>query len=1433
MSLSHIFHLSDLHIRNGDLAYSRFDEYNLVFNNTILSITKNISELNLSSHHFIIVITGDIFHNKSVVGNYGLALYKAFIQSLSKIGRLFIISGNHDYDQSDPNKPSLVFSSTFDIPNVSVLNTSTSFIIDDIGFSFVSIDKTLDNFRNSGRITELPPFPTISEKVKYKIALFHGSFASAKLFNGKSIEETFNPYPLEWIKDFDFVLLGDIHKRQVFKYKKKTICGYSGSLIQQNYGEDIIEHGYLLWKLDTKIIEEINVYNNIGYINVIEDEHNTILIRTNGKYTEPLETYIKNNINYFPKNLEIKSFTNINYQSLSIILNSFNISFQIVSRINTNQLSNTTTKHPHNTNEDSNIDNLLNTNYLLDYFKKLLSSEEYNILLKIIKDNETLLFDIHKYPEDLHQECIKRNKELIPIINSCNTNVELTTLKKSFLIKYLEWGGLLCYENKNWVNFKDLDAKTFMIKGSNGTGKSAIYDILLLAIWATNNKLDTYSAGFINHNKDKGYTIVDIEVDCITYRIKRDFCKKKNTFKIVNKSSVLYHFDTTNTLVILKKDSACNAEIKTLFGDIETFLSTSMITQNIDNDILTLNYKDTLATIDKAHNIQYIYHLYNLFKTAINKYKDFRKVINSKKEVYEKLLFNGANSEVNDEVISKLSEGLFELNKEHDAYLKTFNSINIDISNPSLLSIVDTDYISLIDTIDTSLIVSEDMYKEYLNKLNHYKYSINDERLKDMKKLAKFYSQQLEDDFNKLPSLNKPCDFTFLSNEENALRNYIKDNNADTEDDLIIQKEHLARTKEVLSNLITNKPNKVSTYSPNRNIDKLTSIILKIYNSLELFNNFIASNTKQPIIDASISKKLRAAISEPLTFENYNTAVQSKELLDSEVNNIKNTLVSLDKDFNALFSKQQQITIKSIPSIITYKQFKTAQSIAKELKHYNIDVIDKQISEDEIVLNNYHKRIEEINMLDIEIDTYNKELALLNTNDDYKYNPDCCICCSRTWVSRIKELEIIIDCLTTKRSIYYDVNDENNYKVVSERFEENKKKQENYHLLNEWYCYFKFKEAYDKITNDMNIIINTKEALNEELINKTLELTSITDYIEYFIIYSFQLFDEVNNIRLFDNYSSWENNYDETNALIDKLEKSIHYNLVIKPRITKYTALKKEYEEWLLYDKNKQIIDAYHYYELKRLVEMNDLYNEYQSNAQMIPLIKKKICLNELIATKTIDIKTTNDRLVKYTTINSYNNENKRNYTMLSEIDKELATIIDVLDTILVNFQSFRKELYDTFVLNKLVEKTNKIIKTLCHTNTKPFKLNYNVDISNDNVHIYWLIHNDNIATDSDKQYISVSQASGFQRFVISLALRMTLYFNNYDVLCNQLFIDEGFINFDKYNLSIVPSFLKSLLRYFNTIVILSHIDIIQDSVDETATINFNHMNSISSITYN
>jgi DNA repair exonuclease SbcCD nuclease subunit len=220
MTLKYIFHLSDLHIRNGDKLSCRYDEYKSVFDNTIISIKEQILKNNFNNDEFIIIITGDIYHNKSIISNYGLLLYKSFIEELVKINKVYIIHGNHDFVQSELNHPTLVSSSSFNIDNLTILDKTTTFNINDIGFSYVSIDDTLDIYRNSGRIQDLPKFPDIIGDVKYKIALFHGLFAYAKLYNGQEVREEYKPYPLEWVQDFDYVLLGDIHKKQVFNYSR-------------------------------------------------------------------------------------------------------------------------------------------------------------------------------------------------------------------------------------------------------------------------------------------------------------------------------------------------------------------------------------------------------------------------------------------------------------------------------------------------------------------------------------------------------------------------------------------------------------------------------------------------------------------------------------------------------------------------------------------------------------------------------------------------------------------------------------------------------------------------------------------------------------------------------------------------------------------------------------------------------------------------------------------------------------------------------------------------------------------------------------------------------------------------------------------------------------------------------------------------------------
>ncbi len=147
---------------------------------------------------------------------------------------------------------------------------------------------------------------------------------------------------------------------------------------------------------------------------------------------------------------------------------------------------------------------------MLLYFKEHLDYKQYSLLYEIVNDNHKLMFDTNNYPKELHDECNKKNKELTSIINTCIKSKEEKNIEFNFNIDYLEWNNLYCYDNINWINFTDLLSSTFIISGKNGTGKSAIYDILVLAIWGniTVNKQNDISSGIINFNHDIAYTII-------------------------------------------------------------------------------------------------------------------------------------------------------------------------------------------------------------------------------------------------------------------------------------------------------------------------------------------------------------------------------------------------------------------------------------------------------------------------------------------------------------------------------------------------------------------------------------------------------------------------------------------------------------------------------------------------------------------------------------------------------------------------------------------------------------------------------------------------------------------------------------------------------------------------------------------------------------
>ena len=1451
-TLRYIFHLSDLHIRTGDKISCRYDEYNDVFNETIISISNQIKKLNLLLNEYIIIISGDIFHNKNIIGNYGLLLYKNFIEHLVKLGRVIIFHGNHDRNQSEIDQPSLVFSSTFNIDNLTILNDSTTFNIDNIGFSYVNIDDTLDIYRNSGRIQDLPTFPEIIGDVKYKIALFHGSFQNAKLFNGDCIRDENNPYPLEWVKDFDYVLLGDIHKRQVFNYKKKTICGYSGSLIQQSFGENVVEHGYLIWDLENKKINEINVYNKIGYINIKENETEEILIRINGKYEILLKDYINNNKKYIPEKLEIKTFSKINFQNLNSLLKSFNISFNIISRLDETKFIGQKEEDYIATEiyNEAQMINIVDNSFILDYFSKYLSSDKLKILHNIILNKEQLLFDISKYPDDLHSECVKRNKELSLEILKCVKSDDIKHLKPKYFIKYVEWEGLFCYENKNCLNMSDLDLKTFLIKGKNGTGKSAIYDILTLAIWGeiTTLKKSSLSSGILNYKIKNAYTIVDIEIDDILYRIERDFTRNKDNNSIAKHHRNIYKFINEKDLELIKKDSACEILVKQLFGTVENFLSSSMITQNIDYDILTMDFKDCIDIIDKSCNIEYINNLYNLFKTTINKYRDFRRIVESKKQVYEKLISTNKIKEVNDEEIINNKNKLDLLLKEKSELQELFESndyIKIDIKNPKTLLLLDIDYIKLIEDLKknindvTKQITTNEEYILYKEQFNELKYLLKDETTNSLNILKKSYNSSIiiDDNEKKL----KPCELSLIKKEDELLKQYLNDDIKfkDTyiktleeyKDELNILNETYKDLSEKHKEIINIK--QIEIIDPKITNENHLKEINKIFETVDDLHKYISENIKEP--------KLNSIIKKEYTYNNYKKYLEKEIEINKKLKLNKEKIIKLENDFKLTFSKQQILKIKNKPDIsISYK---TSSIINKEIKKINIKQLLKTISDDEKILNIYYEKQDNINKLETELLSYKQELLLFTSKDDYKYNPLCEICCKRSWVCRIKELEIIINKLECDIKTINDEidNDENDYLLINERNDINNETKKRYELLNEWLEYYKSKEIYDKITKELNLIVSEKDNINKEIFELDKEINEIKIIKIYFNNISYDLYETLKNIDLYEKYKIWLDKYECINkeliivkTNITNLEYYINYSTNIKPRISSLKILKKQYKEWEDYENKLKIINAYKMFELRDMLEMYDKINEYTYNNSLKPLIISKLKLNEEIKEIEVKIKAVENLIVKSSTINTYNKENRESYDKLFEISTDLDDILNTLELIITNFQAFKIDMYDTHILNKLCERSNKIIKSLCHNDTKPFKLDYLITVLKDSIHINWLINNEKIneIENNNKQLISINQASGFQHFVISLALRMSLFVNKQETMCNQLFIDEGFINFDKENLSIVPSFIKSLLSYFNNIVIVSHIDLIQDNIDEIAEIKYNKINSVSSMEY-
>lgn len=225
---------SDWHLR----PYKRLTEYDEQF----IKLIKDIEEQKPDR----VVIAGDLFHNKITVSNESIILISNLLNQITKYSKIIIIPGNHDaiigLDREDSITPIIT---AMNNPNIAYYKTSGCFE-DKWDKDIVWCSWSCLEHQKTPEIKEYKEAHDPKNEKQY-IGLYHG------VIQGSSTDVgfTFTDHGID-PNDFfhtDFFIAGDIHKHQTFNYKNYKGEGFGfmcGSLIQQDFGETIDKHGYVL-----------------------------------------------------------------------------------------------------------------------------------------------------------------------------------------------------------------------------------------------------------------------------------------------------------------------------------------------------------------------------------------------------------------------------------------------------------------------------------------------------------------------------------------------------------------------------------------------------------------------------------------------------------------------------------------------------------------------------------------------------------------------------------------------------------------------------------------------------------------------------------------------------------------------------------------------------------------------------------------------------------------------------------------------------------------------------------------------------------------------------------------------------------------------------------------------------------------------------------
>jgi len=961
--IRYIIHISDIHIRKN----TRKEEYEYVFNN----LFNKLRELKIDSNNSVIIITGDIIHDKSELSAQSVYLLKEFYIGLSSITTTISIIGNHDRNINTENNEldsiSPVIGKAFKTDNPVYI------LLDDELYEYNNIMIGVTTIY-ANKITEC-------NKIRYKkegkicIGLYHGIVEGSKTDIGYNFTNTRLFNQKDFKKNYDYILLGDIHKHQYLDKEKRI--WYAGSLIQQTRDESITEHGFELLDIDKNSKEFYRIKNKYGMIEIKVDKDG--------------ETDFDNTIEY-PENLDVKIISN--YSDNKCIDNIYetikNKNITIIDKSHVIDYSNYGIDMKINVNGQQK--NVINLNTKTDIM---------NVIIDYIKEKNKLTNDIIKNITDKVENIL--NKINYERINRC----------RKIRLETLEFNNMLIYGKDNKIDFR-LFKNTVGLSDKIDAGKSSIIDIILVAIFGEctrGNKFD------ILHNGETKYTSkIVLYVNDIKYTITRIGKYNGNKLDLDNrnvKENITIYENDKN--ITCDKTPQTNKLIREKVCEYEELLLTSIITQKNSISFINLNDKDKRDILCKITHLDIFDKIYNEAHTEVRgiaqiggkiekEYNEIRddKIIEDIDKL--KTIIDNNNNKVT-ELNNKREElrielGKIEMNKENIE-----KKINNDIEIDGYIDI-DTNEDKLIEKNKEELEKRENIYKIKNNELEKIKGILkgyininkdNDDFLYKKKRDINEKNNQLNNLYKEIINIEETKNELEIKENKNKIE--LKKN-----EDIIRQlEEEIRKDKdieyidevEIENKYKLNKEKEKEKEKLEENKKKIEEDIDKNKKYEKDFINYKYNKnckyckenslTKQKIYVEERIKELTEELEE---IENKLNKIEINKEIEEEYRRIKNINIKNKEIENEIKTKKIQIENENIKKIIINKERDNIIDKLKQIEknkeiEERIKIIKGEIKKIENKKNNKYEEylsiIERKEIIEEEINNNNKEIIEIRT----------------------------------------------------------------------------------------------------------------------------------------------------------------------------------------------------------------------------------------------------------------------------------------------------------------------------------------------------------------------------------------------------------------------------------------------------------------------